>query len=279
MQYTHNGRTLQIADAHTHIYPNKIAEKAVHAVGDFYNIPMTGGGTAEDLIASGNQIGISYYLVCSVATRPEQAPSITTFIADECSKYPQFVGLGAYHQDVENPDVLLENTAALGLQGIKLHSDFQRCNIDDPKMMPIYGMLRDLGLCVMFHMGDDRYDFSAPRRLVNVLEKYPDLKCLAAHFGGYQRWMEARECLAGAGKNVYFDTSSSLAFLDKDQAVEMIYKFGPEQMLFGTDFPMWTHTDELAHFLNLSLPDSVNDQILYENFKRFFKLNKKAATA
>ncbi len=51
MQYIHNGRTLHIADAHAHIYPNKIAEKAVHAVGDFYNIPMSSGGTAEDLIS------------------------------------------------------------------------------------------------------------------------------------------------------------------------------------------------------------------------------------
>lgn len=273
MQYIHNGRILHIADAHTHIYPNKIAEKAVRAVGDFYNIPMTGGGTAEDLIASGSRIGTSYYLICSVATRPEQVSSITAFIAEECNKHPQFIGLGAYHQDVEKPDVLLETAASLGLRGIKLHSDFQRCNIDDPKMMPIYGMLCDLELCVLFHMGDDRYDFSAPKRLANVLNKYPKLKCIAAHFGGYQRWKEAKEYLAGAGENLYFDTSSSLPFLNKDQAVEMIYEFGPERMMFGTDFPMWTHEDEIARILNLSLPDFVNDQIFFENFKRFYSIS------
>lgn len=270
MKYIHNGRALQIADAHTHIYPEKIADKAVRAVGDFYHIPMTGGGTAEDLLASGEKIGTQYYLVCSVATKPEQAVSITSFIADECKKYPQFVGLGAYHQDVENPDKLLETVKASGLRGIKLHSDFQRCNIDDPKLMPIYGMLCELDMCVLFHMGDDRYDFSAPKRLARVLEKYPKLKCIGAHFGGYQRWKEAKECLADAGENLYFDTSSSLAFLEKEQAVDMIYTFGPERMMFGTDFPMWTHEDEIQRFLNLSLPDTVNDQIFLENFKRFF---------
>ena len=52
MEYIYNGKALKIADAHTHIYPAKIAEKAVHAVGDFYNIPMTGGGTAGSAMPS-----------------------------------------------------------------------------------------------------------------------------------------------------------------------------------------------------------------------------------
>ena len=272
MEYIYNGKALKIADAHTHIYPAKIAEKAVHAVGDIYNIPMTGGGTAEDLIVSGDRVGTKYYLVCSVATKPEQADSITTFIAEECKKYSQFVGLGAYHQDVPKPDKLLETVKELGLRGIKLHSDFQRCNIDDPKLMPVYDMLCQLNLCVLFHMGDDRYDFSAPKRLVKVLEKYPNLKCIAAHFGGYQRWQEARECLAKAGENLYFDTSSTLAFLEKEQAVEAIHTFGTDRMLFGTDFPMWTHEDEVKRILNLSLSEQENTQIFFENFQRLFHI-------
>lgn len=270
MEYIHNGKVLKIADAHTHIYPQKIAEKAVRSVGDFYHIPMTGGGTAEDLIASGDRVGTKYYLVCSVATKPEQADSITAFIAEECKQYPQFVGLGAYHQDVEEPDRLLEAVKNAGLHGIKLHSDFQRCNIDDPRLMPVYDMLCQLHLSVLFHMGDNRYDFSAPRRLAKVLEKYPHLKCIAAHFGGYQRWQEAKECLAGSGENLYFDTSSSLAFLKKEEAVEMIEAFGVDRMLFGTDFPMWTHEDEVKRILDLSLPDRANEQIFFKNFKHFF---------
>ena len=138
--------------------------------------------------------------------------------------------------------------------------------------MPVYDMLCQLNLCVLFHMGDDRYDFSAPKRLVKVLEKYPNLKCIAAHFGGYQRWQEARECLAKAGENLYFDTSSTLAFLEKEQAVEAIHTFGTDRMLFGTDFPMWTHEDEVKRILNLSLSEQENTQIFFENFQRLFHI-------
>ena len=31
---------MEIIDMHAHIYPNKIAEKASHSVGEFYTIPM-----------------------------------------------------------------------------------------------------------------------------------------------------------------------------------------------------------------------------------------------
>lgn len=217
MEYSHNGRVLQIADAHTHIYPEKIADKAVHAVGDFYHIPMTGGGTAEDLLASGEKIGTQYYLVCSVATKPEQAASITSFIAEECKKYPQFVGLGAYHQDVENPDKLLETVKASGLQGIKLHSDFQRCNIDDPKLMPIYGMLCELDMCVLFHMGDDRYDFSAPKRLARVLEKYPKLKCIGPTSADTSDGKKLKSVLPVPGKTCTLILPAALPFWKRNR--------------------------------------------------------------
>ena len=36
----HNGVLYRAADAHAHIYPGKIAEKATENVGRFYDLPM-----------------------------------------------------------------------------------------------------------------------------------------------------------------------------------------------------------------------------------------------
>ena len=47
----------EIMDAHTHIFPSKIAEKATVNIGHFYDIPMAEQGSAEQLLASGAQIG------------------------------------------------------------------------------------------------------------------------------------------------------------------------------------------------------------------------------
>ena len=48
-----------IIDCHTHIYPEKIAAKAVKSIGDFYDIPMDRDGTAETLLSQARQCGIS----------------------------------------------------------------------------------------------------------------------------------------------------------------------------------------------------------------------------
>ena len=260
----------KIADAHAHIYPEKIAEKATAAVGEFYGIHMDDLGTAQELILSGEKIGTEKYLVCSVATKADQVSAINRFIARACQTYGQFVGLGAYHQDIQDIDATLEEVKKLGFPGIKLHPDFQQFHIDDPVMIPVYQELVKRDLCVLFHIGDDRYDYSAPERLANVLELVPDLRCIAAHFGGYRRWADGIKILKGA--NIMYDTSSSLMFLDSMQAAEMIQDTGVSHFMFGTDFPMWTHQEELNRILALGLTEEENQQILYDNFKKFFRL-------
>ena len=100
MAVTHNGVTYRVADAHAHIYPGKIAEKATANVGRFYGIEMDEVGLPHILSEEGKAAGIDRFLVCSVATKVEQVESINGFIAEKCAKYPQFIGLGAWHQDI-----------------------------------------------------------------------------------------------------------------------------------------------------------------------------------
>jgi len=260
----------RIADAHAHIYPEKIAEKATRAVGAFYSVEMAvRKGSPEQLLENGSRIGCSRYLVCSVATSADQVSSITDYIAEQCAAHPEFVGLGAYHQDIADPTPVLDHVQELGLRGIKLHPDFQRFDIDDPRMLPFYRECARRGLIVLFHMGDNRYDFSAPSRLVNVLDRVPDLRCIAAHLGGYMKWEDSHLL---EGSDVYFDTSSSLWWLEPDQAASLIELFGYDKVMFGVDFPMWNHSKELDRFLGIGLSRERNQAILYDNFARLFGL-------
>ena len=88
----------KIADCHAHIFPSKIAGKAVKSIGSFYNSPMQHNGTAEMLIESGSKINVVKYLVSSSATHPRQVESLNTFISEEVEKHSEFVGLGSFHQ-------------------------------------------------------------------------------------------------------------------------------------------------------------------------------------
>ncbi|MDD4797049.1 MAG: amidohydrolase family protein [Eubacteriales bacterium] len=265
----YNPADYTIIDAHAHIFPAKIAQKATRAIGKFYDIPMQdGSGLAETLVQEGGKIGVHRYLVCSTATTPAQVHSINDFIAGTCRQYPQFVGLATLHPAMDRPDDEIDRIVALGLHGVKLHPDFQQFNIDDPAALPIYRRLAREGLPVLFHTGDARYDYSAPVRLRRVLDDVAGLTAIAAHFGGYQRWSEARSVLTHP--NVYFDTSSSLFALRADEAADMLREYGAQKCMFGTDFPMWNPAEELERFLQLPLSEDERRQVLGKTFCALF---------
>ena len=271
MPVQHNGVTYRAADAHAHIYPGKIAEKATASVGDFYHIPMQNVGLPHVLAQRGGEAGIDRFLVCSVATKVEQVRSINQFIQEKCEKYPQFIGLGAWHQDITDISGEMDDIQARGLRGIKLHPDFQEFMIDDPKMLDVYKEAHRRGLPVLFHTGDSRTEFSSPHRLMNVIDKLSDFTCIAAHLGGYSEWEEARRELSGT--NVYIDTSSSLFKISPEEAKENIAHFGVDHTMFGTDFPMWDPKEELERFFALGFSQEENQAMLYDNFARLFQLD------
>jgi predicted TIM-barrel fold metal-dependent hydrolase len=251
-----------VIDFHTHIYPDKIASKAVDSISDFYKIPMERKGTAGDLANAGKEGGIGRFVVFSAAAVPGQVRRINEYIASCCKDYPQFTGFGTLHAGLENPEEEIEHILSLGLKGIKLHPDMQEFNIDDERMMKIYALLEGK-LPVIFHTGDYRYTYSHPARLAHVLDEYPRLITVAAHFGGWSvfdlalDYLEKRFC--------YFAVSSAIPFVGKRRSVELIRIYGAQRFLFGSDFPMWDPGKCLEEFRGLGLREEENKLILYRN--------------
>jgi len=252
-----------IIDFHAHIFPAKIADKASKSIGDFYTSPMEYNGSVEKLLESGSKIGVSKYIVHSTATKAPQVEAINNFIIEEAALHKEFIGFGSIHPDYENFEEELKRIKAAGLKGIKLHADFQKFQMDDSKMDPIYEVLTSLNMPVLAHAGDYRYDFSGPKRILNVINKHPKLQMIAAHFGGYTEWENSVKYLVG--KKVFFDTSSTLWKLPVETAMEMIRNHGVENFFFGSDYPMWDHEGEMERFNKLSLNSNDKDAILYKN--------------
>jgi predicted TIM-barrel fold metal-dependent hydrolase len=251
-----------IVDFHTHIYPEKIASRAVANVWEFYKIPMNKDGTVGTLLERGRSGGIDRFVVFSPAAVPEQVRNINDFIAGVCREHQELIGFGTLHQHMQDPYGEIERLIGLGLKGIKLHPDMQRFNIDDDCMMEIYAALEGR-LPVIFHTGDYRYSFSHPSRLARVLDNFPKLTAVAAHFGGWSLFDIALDYFYD--RRCYFDVSSSLPFLGKRRALELIRTYGAERFLFGSDYPMWDPSACLEDFLALNLSEHEQDLILCKN--------------
>lgn len=264
-----------IIDCHCHIYPDKIAAKAVEGIHNFYDLHMGYDGKYSTLIENGGKNGIKHYVIFSVATTPKQVQSINFFIAETVKNSGGIMtGLGSLHPDSENIEEDIEHIKELGLKGVKLHPDFQKFRIDDKKCEIIYELCRG-EMPVLLHTGDNRYDFSNPDRLVPVLKKYPDLTVIGAHFGGWSVWDEAVKKLSSF-ENFYVDCSSSFDWLTAERAREIVRTYGAEKVLFGVDYPMWSYEDELARFEKMQLTEEEKSKIFFENAIKLFGLDEKS---
>ena len=265
-----------IIDAHCHVFPDVIAEKSKGAVSEFYDLPMYTSGTVQNLqkersrliSIGGTDYKITRQLISAPAVTEKQTASINTFITELVKSDDAFIGFGTLHPGNNNYAEILRSFKQNGLSGLKLHSDFQQFNIDDPDMYPVYAEAEKLCIPVLYHMGDRKLDFSHPTRLQTVLQCFPNLIVIAAHMGGYSHWNEAFDVLTPS-KRLYFDLSSTLQFIDGALLRKFLDKFGEEQFFFGSDFPMWDPAKELEKLLSFGLPESTLKNILHDNFERY----------
>ena len=254
----------RILDAHCHIYPDKIAEKATRSVGEFYHLEMHMDGTVEGLLTAGEKYGITNFLVHSVSTTPHQVRSINTFIHSQVQAHPeQLVGFGTLHPDSETLEADVENLLSLGLRGVKLHPDFQKFAIDSERSIEMCRLFAGR-LPLLIHAGDPRYQFSNPENILNFMDKLPNMVLIGAHFGGWNNWRKAVAMLPGT-PNFYVDCSSSFYNMTKKETVQVIEAFGTDRVLFGSDYPMWNPGTELVYLRRLGLSPEEEHRILWEN--------------
>ena len=260
---------MKIIDFHTHIYPEAIAEKATKSVLNFYEFDHGGvPGTAEYLLERGKSCGVSEFVVLPVALKPSHVRHINQTIIDAVSEHPEFHGFGTVHAAMENMEEELEFIQQMGLYGVKIHPDTQLFNIDDERLFPMYDYIQGK-MPIMIHTGDYRYDYSHPRRVLHLLELFPKLEVIGAHFGGWSVFDTACELLKNT--NCWVDLSSSRQFMSDEQFCKYINAYGADRVLFGTDFPLWDPKAEVEHFLQLNIPDQDKEKIAHLNAERILQ--------
>ena len=261
---------MKLIDIHTHIYPPAIARKAAASIREFYQLGTDEmDGTADTLLERGTQAGIDRFVVLPVAMRPDRTRHINDFILEQVAVQPRFLGFGTVHAAMENITGEVEYIMEKGLRGLKMHPDSQQFAIDDERLFPAYEAVQGK-LPVLLHMGDFRFDYSHPKRLRHLLELFPNLQVIAAHFGGYSMYETAYELLHD--KDCIFDVSSSLMFMEEGVAEKYIRNYGAERMAFGTDYPLWDPIKETRRFLELKLTVEEFDQIGHKTVERILGL-------
>ncbi len=199
----------------------------------------------------------------------------------------------------------------LGFKGVQLPSNINGRELSDPAFEPFWAKAAQLGAIVFIHPSG----FTHPERLVRfylnnvignplettiaihylimdgVLERYPRLKIIAAHGGGFAAayhgrmdhgWgarPDARGQLPKPPttylKQMYFDT----IVFTPEQLAHLIATYGADRIMIGTDYPAdMGEYDPIAHVAQVPSMDAKTlSAICGGNAVRLFGLDKMAA--
>ena len=274
-----------LIDFHTHVFPDKIAERSVAALtAGIYRIQGTDyrkgeplnfrEATVGGLIRSMKPAGVDQSVCLPIATKPSQTAHINAFAAD-ISRYGAEHGkllhsFGTLHPENEDYEEILEQLAADGFRGVKLHLQFQQHDIDSPEVIRILKKATQLGLLVIFHAGADiglpPPVYATPEKISHVLGEVNGSLLIAAHLGGWEQWDDVEEYLVGT--EILFDTAFIRDFLAPEQALRIIRTHGAEKILFGSDSPWENPADTLRYVQSLGLTQEELDSITFKNAQR-----------
>lgn len=207
-------------------------------------------------------------VLLNIATGPSQQRTINNTAAEN-NKLPFYV-FGSVHPDAEDKISELKRIKELGLYGIKLHPEYQNFFIDDKKLYSIYEECESLKLPIIFHAGCD-LGFSppvhaTPDRIRKVIDLFPKLTVIAAHFGGYKCWDMVEYFLSG--QNVYFDTAFTAGEISPERMKDISLKHGIDKILFASDCPWKKMSDSIKQIEQMRLSTADTEKIFEKNALR-----------
>ena len=128
---------------------------------------------------------------------------------------------------------------------------------------------------VLFHAGLDiglppPYG-GCPDMIREVADKFPKLKIVAAHFGGYKMWDEVLEYLAGV-ENVWLDTALCAGGMQDHEFFSLYHKHGYEKIMMATDWPWRSAMHTIQWLEQKELKQSELEGILGKNACKLLKL-------
>ncbi|MCH5154665.1 MAG: amidohydrolase family protein [Clostridiales bacterium] len=268
-----------VIDFHTHVFPDKIAEKTIKYLAEKCNGPAYTDGTVDGLLAQMEKADCDIAVALPVVTKPSQFDSINNFAAELNEKFRMtnsgVIAFGGIHPLCEDIGGKMKYLKQRGFIGVKIHPDFQDEYIDHEGYIAILKAAKDLDMAVVTHSGmDDGFPNEpekCPVELVKkVIDKVGHSKFILGHYGGYKRWELVLDSLAGL--DVYFDTALTFSKIKPDLFKKILDKHGADRVLFATDCPWSDIEADKNTFYSYGMDKETQDKILYKNALKLLNL-------
>jgi predicted TIM-barrel fold metal-dependent hydrolase len=209
--------------------------------------------------------------------------AVAKLVADDPARFSGYGTVSLEPLNVMRAVRQVATVAELGLRGINLQPSFFGIPIDHPQLYPVYAKACELGLGVGLHTG---INYSSHRPIKNdhplqldqVACDFEGLTLVACHAA----WPWAAEMVAVARKHpdvlLEFGGLAPKYVGAPGSGWEPVYRFMnnllAEQVLFGTDWPVFPMDRALAEWRGLDLKASVLEGLLGGNACRLLDVGQ-----
>lgn len=269
-------------DLHTHAFSEAIADKAMTALKsklpEGFTTPFD--GHLASLISELKRYDFQKAALCQIATRPSQFEPILKWsraikageLGDDAQQMIE--PIPSIHPADPERNKHLAEVASNGFKGIKLHPFYQEFVIDSPELIDTFKAIRDNGLFAVVHCGYDigypRIDIAAPKRIVNLLSKVPNLRLMVTHFGGWQDWEAVSELLIG--QPIDIEISMAIGFCPLELLTSMLERHPIDHLYFGSDWPWSEYSKTLPILDAIPLSEERRNALMGDNAARWLSI-------
>jgi predicted TIM-barrel fold metal-dependent hydrolase len=229
----------------------------------------------ENLLCSMQENGVSHTVCMPIAPAVKSADLLAT-----TQKHPQIIAFASPDYDKENFVKILEGDLRQGAAGVKLHAILQQKPLTDPDTFAAVETAVAASKPILFHCGVHCYypkkhnspqvpEYGKVDYARKLVAAFPKARFIAGHAGLYDV-KQAIEALS-TFKNVWVDTS----FQPPGTVRALVKAFGPEKVLFGSDWPFGPQKIAIQIVEKACKKDkSLMQRIFADNAKELLGLDK-----
>lgn len=284
-----------VIDAHTHIFPPEFARDRA-TIGrrdewfaELYQSPTALLASEEDILASMDEAGYALSIVCGFPWKDTGlCREHNDYLLDVASRHPRRIAVVATVSPAQ-PGAALEAERCLtaGAAGIgELNADAQGFDLLRPtELAGVAEVCRAFDRPLLLHVSEPVGHLypgkgtSTPDRLLRFLLEFPEVRVVAAHWGGGLPFYELMPEVTELTRNLVYDSAASTYLYRPRVFSTVIDLVGAERVLMATDYPILRQDRFLRRLLKLNLPPDVLNAVLWQNAKRVYRLDLEGSGA
>jgi uncharacterized protein len=253
-----------LIDFHTHIFPPDVCDhRQRYCARDpwfnqLYSDHRSNMATAEELIAEMDNAGVDISVTFSFGwTDPGLIEETNSYVIDAMNRYPGRIYGMAVLQPMLGARAVreLERCARAGMIGLgELMPHGQGYKLSDVQLlMPVMEVVRQYQLLVLSHCSEPVGHIYPGKGnvslhdIVTFLTAFPDVRFIAAHWGGGLPFYSLMPEIQRITANVWYDTAATV-YLYQQRIFPIVANLvGAERILFASDYGLLRQERIITH--------------------------------